>query len=142
MAEVSAEARIGAPAEKVWARLTDRPGHGEWNTTHTGFPDGGPDPLEVGASFRENMRLLNCPAETVWTVEEVEPARVPAVRGTGPMPVGVTTRYTLVPDGSGTTVRIDGTFTGAAVSLSAARLTESATAALRQSLRSLDALLT
>ncbi|MEU2386489.1 SRPBCC family protein [Streptomyces sp. NPDC012461] len=82
------------------------------------------------------------PAEIVWTVEEVEPARVPAVRGTGPMPVGVTTRYTLVPDGSGTTVRIDGTFTGATVSPTAARLTESATAALQQSLRSLDALLT
>src|SRR5690606_29613842 len=138
MAEVSAEAHIGAPAEKVWARLTDRPGHGEWNTTHTGFPDGGPDPLEVGASFRENMRLLNCPAETVWTVEEVEPARVPAVRGTGPMPVGVTARYTLVPDGSGTTLRIDGTITGAADSLPAARLPHPATAAIPQPLRSPD----
>src|SRR5690606_41486803 len=58
------------------------------------------------------------------------------------MAVGVTTRYTLVPDGSGTTVRIDGTFTGATVSLMAARLTESATAALQQSLRPPDALLT
>lgn len=78
----------------------------------------------------------------MWTVEEVEAVRVPAVRGTGPMAVGVTVRYTLVPDGSAPTVRIDGAFTGAAVSLMAARLTESATAALQQSLRSLDVLLT
>lgn len=42
MAEVSAEARIGAPAEKVWAQLTDWSAYGEWNATHTSFPKGVP----------------------------------------------------------------------------------------------------
>lgn len=40
MAEISAEARISAPAEKVWAQLTDWSAYGEWNATHTSFPKG------------------------------------------------------------------------------------------------------
>ncbi|MEU0006072.1 SRPBCC family protein [Streptomyces sp. NPDC006314] len=137
MAEVSAEARIQAPAERVWARLTDWPSYGEWNATHTSFPHGGPETLAVGGTFQENMKLMGFPAEVDWTIEELEPARVFAVRGKGPMAVTVATRYTLTPDGDATTVRIDGEFTGAAVSLMAGRLKDSATAALNESLRKL-----
>ncbi|MGW0632324.1 type II toxin-antitoxin system Rv0910 family toxin [Streptomyces sp. NPDC002758] len=140
MAEVSAEARIQAPAEKVWAQLTDWSAYGEWNATHTNFPKGGPETLAVGGTFQENMKLMGFPAEVEWTVEEVEPARVLAIRGKGPMAVTVATRYTLTPDGDATTVRIDGEFTGAAVSLMAGKLKDSATAALTESLRKLDGL--
>ncbi|GGR83814.1 MULTISPECIES: type II toxin-antitoxin system Rv0910 family toxin [Streptomyces] len=142
MAEVSAEARIEAPAGEVWARLTDWPSYGEWNATHTGFPQGGPANPAVGGTFRENMKLMGFPAEVDWTIEELEPARVLAIRGKGPMAVTVATRYTLTPDGDATTVRIDGEFTGAAVSLMAARLKDSATAALTESLRRLGDLVT
>ncbi|WP_411151276.1 SRPBCC family protein [Streptomyces sp. A30] len=140
MAEVSAESRIEAPAEKVWARLTDWSAYGEWNTTHTSFPKGGPETLAVGGTFQENMKLMGFPAEVEWTIEELEPARVLAIRGKGPMAVTVATRYTLTPDGDATTVRIDGEFTGAAVSLMAGKLKDSATAALNESLRKLAAL--
>ncbi|MGW2051211.1 type II toxin-antitoxin system Rv0910 family toxin [Streptomyces sp. NPDC001858] len=140
MAEISAEARIQAPAEQVWAQLTDWPKYGEWNATHTNFPKGGPETLELGATFQENMKLMGFPAEVEWTVAELEPARVLAIRGKGPMAVSVATRYTLTPDGDGTTVRIDGEFTGAAVSLMAGKLKDSGTAALNESLRKLGAL--
>ncbi|KUN85404.1 MULTISPECIES: type II toxin-antitoxin system Rv0910 family toxin [Streptomyces] len=140
MAEVSAEARIQAPAEKVWAQLTDWPAYGEWNATHTNFPRGGPETLEVGATFQENMKLMGFPAEVEWTVAELEPARVLVIRGKGPMAVSVATRYTLTPDGDATTVRIDGEFTGAAVSLMAGKLKDSGTAALNESLRKLGGL--
>ncbi|WP_317442154.1 SRPBCC family protein [Streptomyces collinus] len=142
MAEVSAEARIQAPAEQVWTRLTDWSSYGEWNATHTSFPKGGPEKLAVGGTFQENMKLMGFPAEVDWTIEELEPARVLAIRGKGPMAVTVATRYTLVPDGDTTTVRIDGEFTGAAVSLMAGKLKDSATAALNESLRKLDGLVT
>ncbi|MFE9453006.1 SRPBCC family protein [Streptomyces sp. NPDC006739] len=141
MAEVSAEARIQAPAEKVWAQLTDWSAYGEWNATHTSFPKGGPEALEVGGTFQENMKLMGFPAEVEWTIDELEPARLLLIRGKGPMAVSLATRYTLVPDGDSTTVRIDGEFTGAAVSLMAGRLKDSATAALNESLRKLDGLL-
>ncbi|MFI9249081.1 SRPBCC family protein [Streptomyces sp. NPDC053069] len=140
MAEVSAEARIEAPAEKVWTRLTDWSSYGEWNATHTSFPKGGPDTLAVGGTFQENMKLMGFPAEVDWTIEELEPARVFAIRGKGPMAVTVATRYTLTPDGDATSVRIDGEFTGAAVSLMAGKLKDSATAALNESLRKLAGL--
>jgi uncharacterized protein YndB with AHSA1/START domain len=140
MAEVSAEARIEAPAEKVWAQLTDFSSYGEWNSTHTNFPKGGPASLEVGGTFEENMKLMGFPAEVNWTIEELEPARTLAIRGKGPMAVIVATRYTLTPDGDATTVRIDGEFTGAAVSLMAGKLKDSATAALNESLRKLAGL--
>ncbi|MFE2583373.1 SRPBCC family protein [Streptomyces sp. NPDC059378] len=142
MAEVSAEARIQASAEKVWAQLTDWSAYGEWNATHTSFPKGGPETLEVGATFQENMKLMGFPAEVEWTVEELEPARVLAIRGKGPMAVTVATRYTLTPDGDATTLRMDGEFTGAAVSLMAGKLKDSATAALDESLRKLSGLVT
>jgi len=140
MAEISAEARIQAPAEKVWAQLTDWPAYGEWNATHTSFPKGGPSTLEVGGTFEENMKLMGFPAEVEWTIEELEPARTLSIRGKGPMAVTVATRYTLTPDGDATTVRIDGEFTGAAVSLMAGKLKDSGTAALNESLRKLAGL--
>ncbi|MEU9975170.1 SRPBCC family protein [Streptomyces sp. NPDC051014] len=140
MAEVSAESRIQAPAEKVWAQLTDWPAYGQWNATHTSFPKGGPENLAVGGTFQENMKLMGFPAEVEWTIEELEPARVLAIRGKGPMAVTVATRYTLTPDGDATGVRIDGQFTGAAVSLMAGKLKDSATAALNESLRKLGGL--
>ncbi|MEU5534069.1 SRPBCC family protein [Streptomyces sp. NPDC020362] len=142
MAEVSAEARIQAPAEKVWTQLTDWSAYGEWNATHTSFPKGGPETLAVGGTFQENMKLMGFPAEVDWTIEELEPARTLAIRGKGPMAVTVATRYTLTPDGDATTVRIDGEFTGAAVSLMAGKLKDSATAALNESLRKLGGLVT
>ncbi|MEU6092492.1 SRPBCC family protein [Streptomyces sp. NPDC047085] len=140
MAEVSAEARIQAPAEKVWAQIVDWSAYGEWNATHTSFPAGGPENLTVGGTFQENMKLMGFPAEVDWTIEALEPARVLAIRGKGPMAVTVATRYTLTPDGDATTVRIDGEFTGAAVSLMAGKLKDSATAALNESLRKLGGL--
>ncbi|MER8236901.1 SRPBCC family protein [Streptomyces sp. NPDC094049] len=140
MAEVSAEARIEAPAGKVWARLLDFPSYGEWNATHTNFPDGGPTALETGATFTENMKLMGFPAEVLWTVEELAAERAFAIKGKGPMGVIVTTRYSLAAEGGATLLRIDGQFTGAAVSLMAGKLRDSATAALTESLRKLSGL--
>ncbi|MFF4183067.1 SRPBCC family protein [Streptomyces sp. NPDC001691] len=140
MAEVSAEARIEAPAEKVWAQLTDFSSYGEWNATHTSFPAGAPDRLELGATYAENMKLMGFPAEVAWTVDEFEAGRVFGVRGKGPMGVNVANRYTVIADGAASTVRIDGEFTGAAVSLMAGKLKDSATAALNESLRKLGGL--
>ncbi|GGP85960.1 type II toxin-antitoxin system Rv0910 family toxin [Streptomyces sindenensis] len=142
MAEVSAETRIEAPAEKVWDRLTDFSSYGEWNATHTSFPGGGPAELKAGAGYEENMKLMGFPAEVTWTVDALEQGRLLATRGKGPMGVSLAMRYTLTPEGDATTVRIDGEFTGAAVSLMGGKLTDSATAALQESLRKLGGLAT
>lgn len=141
MAEVTAEARIEAPAEKVWAQLTDFSTYGEWNATHTSFPKGGPDTLELAGTYEENMKLMGFPAEVTWTIAELDDGRLLTTTGKGPMGVNLKMRYALTPDGDATTVRIDGEFTGAAVSLMAGKLKDSATAALIESLRKLDGLI-
>ncbi|MEU4357084.1 type II toxin-antitoxin system Rv0910 family toxin [Streptomyces virginiae] len=140
MAEVTAESRIEAPAAKLWSQLTDWDAYGQWSMTHTNFPQGGPQTLAVGSTFAENMKMMGFPAEVLWTVSELEDERLFAITGKGPMGVAVLTRYTLTPDGGATTVRIDGEFTGAAVSLMAGKLKDSATAALNESLRKLAGL--
>ncbi|GGZ93686.1 SRPBCC family protein [Streptomyces subrutilus] len=140
MAEVTAESRIEAPAAKLWAQLTDWDAYGQWSMTHTDFPKGGPQTLAIGTAFAENMKMMGFPAEVLWTVSELEDERLFAITGKGPMGVAVLTRYTLIPDGAATTVRIDGEFTGAAVSLMAGKLKDSATAALNESLRKLAGL--
>ncbi|UKY48606.1 type II toxin-antitoxin system Rv0910 family toxin [Streptomyces inhibens] len=140
MAEVTAQARIEAPAEEVWARLTDFDAYGEWNATHTTFPKGGPETLEVGAAYEENMKLMGFPAEVTWTVRELETGRLLDIEGKGPMGVNLGMRYELTPDDEATAVRIDGAFTGAAVSLMAGKLKDSASAALNESLRKLAGL--
>jgi uncharacterized protein YndB with AHSA1/START domain len=140
MAEVSAEAHIGAPPEKVWDRLTDFTSYGQWNATHTAFPEGAPATLEPGATYEENMSLMGFPAEVTWTVQDCVPSQLLHTRGKGPMGVNLGMRYALAPDGDGTRVRIDGEFTGAAVSLMAGKLKDSATAALQESLRKLAGL--
>nr|WSX52967.1 SRPBCC family protein [Streptomyces sp. NBC_00974] len=137
MAEVTAESRIEASAAKLWSQLTDWDAYGQWSMTHTNFPKGGPETLAIGSTFAENMKMMGFPAEILWTVSELEEERVIAITGKGPMGVAVLTRYTLVPDGEATTVRIDGEFSGAAVSLMAGKLKDSATAALNESLRKL-----
>ncbi|MFG2226170.1 SRPBCC family protein [Streptomyces sp. NPDC048644] len=140
MAEVTAQARIDAPAARIWDRLTDFDSYGQWNATHTAFPKGGPQPLEVGAGYEENMKLMGFPAEVTWTVRALEPGRLLDIGGKGPMGVQLVMRYALTPDGEATTVRIDGEFTGAAVSLMAGKLKDSAGTALDQSLRKLAGL--
>ncbi|WP_406086619.1 SRPBCC family protein [Streptomyces virginiae] len=140
MAEVTAESRIEASAAQLWSQLTDWDAYGKWSMTHTNFPKGGPETLAVGATFAENMKMMGFPAEVVWTVSELEAEHLFAITGKGPMGVAVLTRYTLIPDGEATTVRIDGEFTGAAVSLMAGKLKDSATAALNESLRKLAGL--
>ena len=140
MAEVTAEARIAAPAARVWRQLTDFTAYGRWNATHSGFPKGVPDPLAIGAVYVENMKLMGFPAEVIWTVAELAPERVLRTTGSGPMGVSLAMRYELVPDGDETTVRVEGGFTGAAVTLMAGRLRDSATSALHESLRELAVL--
>ena len=142
MAEVTAQARIEAPAEQVWDRLTDFDAYGQWNATHTGFPKGGPETLAVGAGYEENMKLMGFPAEVNWTVRQVEPGRLLALQGKGPMGVTLGMRYSLAPEGGATMVTIDGSFTGAAVSLMGGKLKDSAGAALNESLRNLAGLVT
>ncbi|MEY9963914.1 carbon monoxide dehydrogenase subunit G [Streptacidiphilus sp. MAP12-16] len=140
MPEVSVSASVPAPADKVWAVITDFDRFREWNTIHTAFPNGGPAELVVGAVYSEKMTLMGMPSEAAWTVTEVEPGRSWRLEGKGPMGIALRQHYALADEGEGTLVTVESEFKGAAVNMMAARVKDATTTALTESLRKLAAL--
>jgi carbon monoxide dehydrogenase subunit G len=140
MPEVSVSASVAAPADKVWAVITDFDRFGEWNVIHTGFPNGGPAELAVGAEYSEKMTLMGMPSEAAWTVTEVEPGRSYRLQGKAPMGITLSQHYILAAEGEGTLVTVQSEFKGAAVNMMAARVKDATTTALTESLRKLAAL--
>jgi Polyketide cyclase / dehydrase and lipid transport len=109
---VSTTREIVASLESVWGIVKDPSRYGEWNVTHTGFPDGTPDFYAEGMRIRERLVILGMPAEARWTITHYEDLRGVAMEGDGPM--GLTLRQVLglTASGAGTiaevTTSIDG----------------------------------
>jgi Polyketide cyclase / dehydrase and lipid transport len=112
MQTVSTTREIVASLESVWSIVKDPSRYGEWNVTHTGFPDGTPDFYAEGMRIRERLVILGMPAEARWTITHYEDLRGVAMEGDGPM--GLTLRQVLglTESGGGTlaevTTSIDG----------------------------------
>jgi ligand-binding SRPBCC domain-containing protein len=90
---VSTTREIVAPLESVWGIVKDPSRYGDWNVTHTGFPDGTPDFYAEGMRIRERVVILGMPAEARWTITHYEELRGVAMEGDGPM--GLTLRQVL-----------------------------------------------
>jgi ligand-binding SRPBCC domain-containing protein len=103
MQTVSTTREIVAPLESVWGIVKDPSRYGDWNVTHTGFPDGTPDFYAEGMRIRERVVILGMPAEARWTITHYEDLRGVAMEGDGPM--GLTLRQVLgLTDGDGRTI--------------------------------------
>lgn len=102
---------IPAEAGQVWAIATDMSRYGEWNVTHTGFPEGPPQP-EPGAKFKEQITIMGMPGEASWTITEtIAPTRT-VWDGEGPMGIRLGSKLELAADGETTTVTIEVSFDG------------------------------
>jgi carbon monoxide dehydrogenase subunit G len=111
MPTVSKSLDIPAPAEKVWEVTSDLSRYGEWNVTHTGFPEGAPTG-EQGSTFKENITVTGMPGQATWTVtERSDPSRM-VWDGEGPMGITLGSKLELAPNGDGTTVTIEVSFDG------------------------------
>ena len=102
---------IPAPADRVWEVATDLSRYGEWNVTHTGFPEGAPQ-AEQGATFKEKITIMGMPGEAQWKVREFSAPVRTAWDGEGPMGIRLGTRIELAPSDEGTTVSISISFDG------------------------------
>jgi carbon monoxide dehydrogenase subunit G len=140
MPEVSVSAPVAAPADKVWALITDFGRFGEWNDIHTSFPHGVPADLAVGTKYSEKMALMGMPAEVSWTVTEVEAGRSYRLQGNGPMGIAVRELYSVAETGDGSQVTVEIEFKGTAVTMMAGKIKEATTTALTESLRKLATL--
>ena len=111
MPTVTQSLDIPATPEKVWEVATDLSRYGEWNVTHTGFPEGAPQP-EQGATFKERITIMGMPGEASWTVtESTAPSRT-VWDGEGPMGIKLGTKLELAPNGDSTTATIEVSFDG------------------------------
>jgi len=90
---VSTTREIVAPLDSVWSIIRDPSRYGDWNVTHTGFPDGTPDFYAEGMRIRERLVIMGMPAEARWTITHYEDLRGVAMEGDGPM--GITLRQIL-----------------------------------------------
>ena len=93
MQTVSTTREIVAPLDSVWGIVKDPSRYGDWNVTHTGFPDGTPDFYAEGMRIRERLVIMGMPAEARWTITHYEDLRGVAMEGDGPM--GITLRQIL-----------------------------------------------
>jgi uncharacterized protein YndB with AHSA1/START domain len=109
---VSTSREITAPLDSVWGIIKDPSRYGDWNVTHTGFPDGTPDFYAEGMTLRERLVIMGMPAEARWTITHYEDLSGVAMEGDGPMGMTLGQTLTLTPSGGGTvaevTTSIDG----------------------------------
>jgi Polyketide cyclase / dehydrase and lipid transport len=109
---VSTTREIVAPLGSVWDIIKDPSRYGEWNVTHTGFPDGTPDFYAEGMRIRERLVILGMPAEARWTITHYEDLRGVAMEGDGPMGLALRQVLGLTESGGATiaevTTSIDG----------------------------------
>jgi hypothetical protein len=140
MPTVSASTELAATQDTVWALISDFSRYGEWNETHTGFPDGTPE-LAEGASYLENVRIMGMPGQVKWTVTEVqEPSRL-RLDGAGPMGIALGQVLELAASGDGTTVSLQTSFAGGPLAgpmgVAVAQAGEKAAAASLQKLKAM-----
>lgn len=111
MPTVTKSMDIPAPPDKVWAVAGDLSRYGEWNITHTGFPEGQPSG-EPGSEFKENITIMGMPGQAHWTVvDRIEETRT-EWEGKGPMEIKLGSKIELEPNGDGTKVSIEVSFDG------------------------------
>lgn len=115
MPTVTKSLDIPAPAEKVWEVAADLNRYGEWNVTHSGFPEGPPSG-EQGSTFKENITVMGMPGQATWTVTEHVEASRTAWDGEGPMEIKLGSKLELTPKDDGTTVTIEVSFDGGPLS--------------------------
>jgi carbon monoxide dehydrogenase subunit G len=111
MPEVTQSLDVPAAPQAVWDVATDLSRYGEWNISHTGFPDGTPQ-TEAGTKFREQITIMGMPGEASWEITEATAPERTVWTGAGPMGIVLGTRLELAPSGDGTTVSISVSFDG------------------------------
>ncbi|HEY1358401.1 MAG TPA: SRPBCC family protein [Thermoleophilaceae bacterium] len=142
MAALENSIQIPAEADKVWGAIADLDVYGQWMTLHVDFPEGTPDEMGEGESFKEKVKIMGMPGDVTWTVSGYEEGRRIELSGAGPMGTTLTASFTVEANGDGTNVSYTSEFAGAALAPLAASLEKEAAKAGEQSLENLRQLVT
>jgi Polyketide cyclase / dehydrase and lipid transport len=115
MQTVSTSREILAPLDSVWAIVKDPSRYGDWNVTHTGFPDGTPARYVEGMTVRERLVIMGMPAEARWTITRYEDPGGVAMVGNGPMGITMKQVLSLAQNGGGTLAEVTTSIGGSAL---------------------------
>jgi Polyketide cyclase / dehydrase and lipid transport len=110
---VSGSAEIPVKPAELWERMAgDLSNIGDWNVTHSAWPDPLPDSYEVGTKFREQVKIMGMPGEVTWEVKELEVGKNFALEGDGPMGIKLRSAVELEETGDGTKATMESSFEG------------------------------
>jgi carbon monoxide dehydrogenase subunit G len=142
MAALENSIQIPAAQDKVWAAIADLEVYGQWMTLHVDFPDGTPDEMKVGESFKEKVKIMGMPGDVTWTVADYQEGERVELSGAGPMGTTLSAVFEVKADGEDTHVSYASEFGGAALAPLAATLEKEAAKAGQDSLERLRELVT
>jgi len=142
MAVLESSIEIPAPPEKVWAAIADLNTYGQWMTLHVAFPDGVPDEVKEGVSYREKVKVMGMPGEVEWTVADYQDTSRIELQGDGPMGTKLRAVFGLEATGDGTKVSYESEFGGAALAPLQGTVEKEAQKAGEESLANLRAVVT
>jgi uncharacterized protein YndB with AHSA1/START domain len=142
MPGTSSSIEIPAPPEKVWQAISDLNTYDKWMTVHVGFPDGIPEEIKPGVSYREKVTIMGMPGEVNWTVADYQPPSRIALSGEGPMGTTLRAVFGVEAEGEGTRVSYESEFGGAALAPMQAAIEKEAHKAGEESLQKLRGVVT
>ena len=112
MPTVSTTREIFAPLASVWGIVEDPSRYGDWNVTHTGFPDGTPEAYAQGMTLRERLVIMGMPAEASWTIISYTDLQGVAMVGDGPLGITLEQTISLAESDDGTVAEVATTIAG------------------------------
>jgi carbon monoxide dehydrogenase subunit G len=142
MAVLENSIQIPAAQDKVWAAIADLDVYGEWMTLHVDFPDGTPDEMKEGETFKEKVKIMGMPGDVTWTVADYQDGARIELAGEGPMGTKLTAVFTIEGSGENTNVSYASEFGGAALAPLAGTLEKEAAKAGQESLEKLHEVVT
>ncbi len=142
MGKINATATFSAPAERVWAVISDPGQYERWLTIHTKWKQV-PETFSKGATASEVVTMLGMPNTIEWVVEEFNAPNDLTISGTGMAGVKTTFALSVADDGAGnSTAQIEAEFEGAMIAGALGKAVEKdAQANLDQSLANVARLL-
>jgi|SRR4051794_27750364 uncharacterized protein YndB with AHSA1/START domain len=138
MTVIQETAELPAPPERVWESIANPERWSEWQSIHSGFPDGTPE-LSPGAQFKQQVKIMGMPGEVAWTVETLEENNRLELTGKGPMGTTMRTLFNLEPADGGTKAFYEAEFGGAALAAMAGPLEKESRRGAQESLEKLKA---
>ncbi|MCV7424771.1 SRPBCC family protein [Mycobacterium yunnanensis] len=98
MAGTNVDRVVNAPAEKVWAVLTDLARWEEWNTLFTKWKGEVPDTVAQGSQMTAVLTIMGMANTITLTADEFEPPTLVKLSGTGMAGAKISLTLSVEPD--------------------------------------------